>query len=796
MNNIYFKLDQLYKMTTKQQLLFLIIIIFNLNFSFSQEVKIGVIIDYKYNAEQRKNIKKNISTEVGKTLGSSGKVSITDDDIVFANYNTNVIEQTYAKLTSSCNVIVLVGLQSTKTILETNAIVKPTISLGITNPELQGIPLLQNGNSGVDNFSYILTSRTINEELEQFYEVFPFKKLGVLVYEKTANLIKGDKLKQGILALSNKFNASIYPIVIGDDISSSLTQISEDTDAVFLATSYEIATKDLQQIITHLENKKIASYSPLQEYVEMGVLTGVSSEKDATSIYRKLGLMIDDITNGTNAKDLSVNLGRKKQLYFNVKTSRAINFSPSFQTLFTANLINEEANGDLKYGITEILEKAIDFNLGIQVSNKDIELTEQELKEAKSNYLPTINVGLTGTQISDEATNEFIGQSEKTLSQSLSASQLIYSEPVLANIKIKKLLNQAQKYATKQEVNTTIFSTYQLYLNILFAKSNVNIQKENLEALNKNLELAELQSDIGAKNKSDVYRWKSEVANTTQNLIEAQTALIIAKTSLNTFLNNSLGNEFEIKDINLESDLFGYYQNNLLVSQIKNPQAVKKISQYLYAYASKNFPSVQQLEYSIKALERQKKSNNRAFYLPNVSLGFNQSEILQRAGLASSPTSEFSNFVDSFWSVGVTVSYPLFEGNRKNINRRQTNIQKDQLTLQKKELVNNLELSIQNALVNLITSQTNILLSKKSADNAQKNFDISYDLYLESVISIVQFLDAQNAALGAKLNYINSIYNYILSFAELENSIGFFSMLATPKEKEEFEKSIIQSITN
>lgn len=796
MNNIYFKLDQLFKMTIKRKLLFLIIILFNINFGFSQEVNIGVIVDYKYNDIQRKNIKENITTEVGKTLGSSGKVSIIDDNIVFANYNIDVIEQTYAKLTNSCNVIVLVGLQSTKTILKANTIVKPTISLGITNPELQGIPLLQNGNSGVDNFSYILTSRTINEELEQFYEVFPFKKLGVLVYEKTANLIKGDKLKQGILALSNKFNASIYPIAIGDDISSSLTQISEDTDAVFLATSYEIATKDLQQIITHLENKKIASYSPLQEYVEMGVLTGVSSEKDATSMYRKLGLMIDDITNGTNAKELSVNLGRKKQLYFNVKTSRAIDFSPSFQTLFTANLINEEVDGDVKYGITDILEKAIDFNLGIQVSNKDIELTEQELKEAKSNYLPTINVGLTGSQISDEATNEFIGQSEKTLSQSLSASQLIYSEPVLANIKIKKLLNQAQKYATKQEVNATVFSTYQLYLNILFAKSNVNIQKENLEALNKNLELAELQADIGAKNKSDVYRWKSEVANTTQNLIEAQTALIIAKTSLNTFLNNSLGNEFDIKDINLESDLFGYYQNNLLVSQIKNPQAIKKISQYLYAYASKNFPSVQQLEYSIKALERQKKSNNRAFYLPNVSLGFTQSEILQRAGLASSPTSELSNFVDSFWSVGVTVSYPLFEGNRKNITRRQTNIQKDQLMLQKKELVNNLELSIQNALVNLITSQTNILLSKKSADNAQKNFDISYDLYLESVISIVQFLDAQNAALGAKLNYINSIYNYILSFAELENSIGFFSMLATPKEKEEFEKSIIQSITN
>lgn len=125
-----------------------------------------------------------------------------------------------------------------------------------------------------------------------------------------------------------------------------------------------------------------------------------------------------------------------------------------------------------------------------------------------------------------------------------------------------------------------------------------------------------------------------------------------------------------------------------------------------------------------------------------------------------------------------------------------TDIQTEQLTIQKQDLVNNLKLSIQSALINLVTKQSNIVLSKTSADNAQKNFEISQELYLENTISIVQFLDAQNATLSAKLNQINAVYSYVLSFAELENSIGFFSELATLEEKQKFEQSLKQSVNN
>ncbi|MEO0553077.1 MAG: TolC family protein [Bacteroidota bacterium] len=767
------------------------------NTSVAQNLNIGIVADFKYDKERLTSLKENFIEEVSKTIGTTTQLSLLDKNIVATGYDTDKISSAYAQLSITCDVVVLIGIISTKTILMSNNILTPTISLGITNTAIQKIPLAQNGTSGVNNFTYILTSRTLGQELEQFYEVYPYKELSVLFYEKTMNNIEKAELLTEITTISQKLNCTIHPIVIDDNIANSLQRIPSSTDAVFLGVTYEIPRKGIYEITRYLKAMAIPSYSPLQEYVESGILTGVSSEKDSKSIYRKLGLMIDDIRRGTNAKDLSVTLGQTKQLYFNIETSRAINFSLDFQTLFTANLIKGKRVPDqFKYSLIQILEKAVDVNLGVQISYKDIALSEQEISEAKSNYLPTVNVQVDASQINEEATNELIGQSERSVTLSTSASQLIYSEPAIANIKIQKLLNQAQRFATKQEVNTTIFQTYQLYLNILFAKSNVSVQKENLEVMKKNLELAELQADIGAKNKSDVYRWKSEVAIATQSLIEAQTGLIIAKANLDTFLNNTLDNEFDIENVALEANLFDYYNDNLLVSQVENPQDLRRVGQYLYEYASSNFPSVQQLEYSIKALERQNKSNSRAFYLPNVSLGVSQSEVLQRGGLASEPTERLSKFVDSFWNVGVTVSYPLFEGNRKNIRRQNTSIETEQLTLQKNDLTNNLKLNIQNSIANLVAARTNIVFSEKSAENAQKNFDISQDLYQESSISIIQFLDAQNAALTTKLNYINSVYSYVLSFVELENSIGFFSMLASPEEKQNFEQSLMQSTNN
>ncbi|MBQ4821674.1 TolC family protein [Aquimarina sp. MMG016] len=756
----------------------------------AQDLKIGIISDFEENNSLLTNFKDNLSNEIKKTIGSSNKASINDNDFIVTDTSVPKTIESYKLLSQRCDIVIVIGLLATKTILANSTLRKPTLAIGISNVDLQEIPTTAEGTSGKKNFSYILTSRNIVEELTQFYEMIPFQNLAILVHEKTASAMNGNNLRQRLDFISREFNAKIQPVLVSDDIQDSLQGISNETDAVVVALSYEFGEEKIKEISDYLISKSLPSYSPSKDYVDLGILSGLSSDNSTLSILRKLAIMVDDIRRGAKAENLPVTLGSRKQLYFNMETSRKIGFSPKFQTLFTANLIGQnELENQQKYTLNDIIRKSIEENLTVQISQKDLEIAAQNVREATSNYLPTANVQLQGKQINEDATNELFGQSERTLTQAAGLEQVIYSESVIANIRIQKYIEEAQKQATKLQINNTIYEAYRTYLNILLVKSNLTIQKENLEVLKKNLELAQIQSQIGAANKSDVYRWESEVANATQLVIEVQTDLIFAKSQLNLFLNNSLDPSFDIEDVSLEDNLFSFYQNNLLPHEIRTPEDIRNVSKFLTDFANENYPGIKQVDYSIKALERQQKMNKRAYYLPNLSLGVNQSGILNRSGAASEPTPN-SNFIDTNWSVSVNLSYPIFDGNRRAIALRKTKIEKEQLSLQKNALSNDVFLNVQRNMIDLVTAKTNINFSKTSANNSWKNFEITQDFYRQGSISIVQLFDAQNAALQAKLNYINSVYQYVLAFVSLENSIGYFSLLANPQEKSDFENRL------
>ncbi len=761
-----------------------ILFVFMLNlFASAQELKIGMIIDTESNQERIGALKNALVAEVQKTIGSSTKVSIADQDIAPINWNAEAAVSSYSDLSQRCDIIVLVGVLSTKTILNSGPLSTPTLAIGITNIELQEIPITPDGTSGVSNFSYVLTSRDIENELTNFYELVKFKKLAIILHDKNPLIINQEKANAKLQEMSEKFNAEINLVLAGENIAQSLQAIPEGTDAALVASIYEFDDVQIESIAEILIEQKIPSYTLRKDYVSMGILASVTADDGYGSLIRKLAIMIDEIGLGSAVKDLSVTLDNKNQLFLNLETSRKIGYSPSFQSLFTANLINSDFGDEevSTYGLNQLIGKALEVNLGIKISQKDIELVEQDVKTANSDYLPTLTGTLDYTQINEGSTSELIGQSEQTTTESLELSQVIYSEDVSANIGIQKYLLEAQKYATQQEINDVILGVYEAYFDVLLAQSNIEIQRENLELLKKNLELAQLRRDIGSTNSSDVYRWESEVAESTQDLIEDQSNLIVAKINLNVFMNNTLGEEFNVEDVPLEGELYNFFENNPVAADIAGPDDVQRASFFFIEEAIRNYPLRQEFKANISATERQLKGNKRAYYTPTLSLGASQSEILDRSGAGSEET-EMSNFFDSNWSVGLNLSYPLFDGNRRRYDIQTSKIQLQQLELGLNDFDNTLKFNVKNAIINVVTSRTNIDFSRISADNSWRNFLIIQDKYRQGTVAVIDLFDAQNTALETKLSFNNSVYNYLVAFVTLENNIGSYSMLSSPEE--------------
>lgn len=763
----------------------------------AQEVKIGVISDFGESERTRiLALGKDLQTEIQKTLGISVKVSLEDANVIGVDWDQNKAIVSYENLSVLCDYIILIGMVSTKAALSQTKMAKPTIALGINNLEIQGIPISSEGSSGIPNFSYILVSRDLRDEIAKFKELVDFKELTIIVSEKMAENTDKERALSQIEKISQSLNCNITPILIGDNVQESLKNIPERTDAVFLAASYEFNDIEIEIIANYLSNNKVPSYSLVSKYVDEGILMSISADSDAKYLNRKLAIMIDDVERGAKLSNLSVNLDIKQQLFLNMTTAREIDYSPSFQTLFTAKIVGEVESASEIFSLKEIINKALEENLNIKISSKDLELSNQDVKDAKSNYLPTLDIEFQGYQVNNESANELIGQSEKTMKETGSLGQLIYSEQVIANIQIQKLLNIAQQYATKQEINNVILEAYTFYFNVLFAKSNVVIQIENLEVLKKNLEMAHVKTKIGSSNNSDVFRWEAEVASATQRVIQAQTDLIITKTQLNTFLNNKLPEGYKVEDVSLSDEIYNFYSNSIIAREMKGPANVRKTTKFLTAEAIENYPARNQLNTNLSAVDRQLKMNKRLFYTPTVALGLSQSEILARGGAASEPAEGIGGFVNSSWNAGLILSYTIFDGTRRGIEKQRTLVQKSQLTMELDNLDNNLGLNVQAGLVGVLTSQTNIQYSEISAKNSWLSFELTQDYYRQGSVSVVAMFDAQNTALRDKLAYTNSVYSYILSFISLENTIGYYSMLSTDSERQNFENKYLESIQN
>jgi outer membrane protein TolC len=452
------------------------------------------------------------------------------------------------------------------------------------------------------------------------------------------------------------------------------------------------------------------------------------------------------------------------------------------------------------YSFSEIAEIALQNNFELKISYKDIDLSQLDIRSNRSFILPSLSSGLTAFQINEERANAMINSPERSLSFDLMLTQVIYSEEALAAIKISQYLKNAQEYQTEADVLNLLLDTYGAYLNVLSAKTNLDIQRRNLENTKTNLELARIRVDVGAANKADLFRWESEVANATQTLIEAQASLFTVKLQLNNLLANSLERDFEVKDIGLEDELFRSFRESPISNLITTPDDLRLVSDFLVQESLDQNPNKMQILENIKASERQLQLNKRLLYVPTISLQAQASEILARGGEGTEEpdpgTPSFgTGLQDNTWSVGATLSYPLFTGLSRRIERQKSLVQLEQLEFSNSNLDQALELSIRANTISLLSATTNLGYSKQSAESANKNFLLVQNNYKEGAVNITQVIDAQEAALNANLQAAISVYEYIFANLQLEYSIGLFSMFLTEEQLADFNNRFLEFIS-
>ena len=698
------------------------------------------------------------------------------------------LKEAYAD--ESVDIVLTSGIISGGLMSQMDDYPKPSIASTVINHELQQIPITSEGTSGVNNFAYVEAPFDIERDIRTLYRIHPFKKIAVLIDERRVSRFINELYTDIVKNLDAEFEV----IDANGPVDQTLAAIPPDADAVYITPLFGLPLAEMQRLQAEINAKKLPSVGLLGEaMVRNGGLLGYETDDNLSRIPRRIAINISKILDGINPADLPVEMPTYNQnLLINMQTAQETGVYPDFDLMSEALLINQDkTNAERSLTLEGVIAEVLRNNLDIKIAEKSLAIAGKEVGLANATLRPQLDVSTSLSMIDElSSANSFGAQGRVNWVASGTFSQVVLSEPALANVAIQKFLQKSSDFELQQAQMDAVLDASSAYLNLLQALSLVKIQNENLLVTQENYDISKAKEAVGYSGASDIARWESELAQSNINLNNATAQLQQARFQVNQLLNRPIDEEFQVDTIALsESDLL--VNDPRLLAAVSNYGVLQKFSDFLVREAMLNLPELKQIEFSLAAQERLLLSQKRAFYLPSVAISAEANSVLDRINVP-----ELSPELQSFglgnvsnrptWNIGLGIQYPLLQGGQRRLNRDKAQLQVLQLQDQRANLQNQLELRIRSALETAGATFSQVRLSEIAAAAAQKNFRIVQDSYSQGLINITALIDAQNAAIQTELNAINAKYQFILDFLSLERATGSYYSLSTPKEKDAF----------
>lgn len=754
-------------------------------------VSIGVLTDES--SEASRQLFLQLQNEIKAVVGQGANVVF--DEVLESNFDVAIAKTNYQKLlNNNTDIILAFGVVNNIVLHQEKDYPKPVIVFGSINSDFIKLPENQK-TSNIDNITYIIAPLSYSKDLEAFKALYDYKTVGIIVDDFVIETLPIKNLFDSYFS-AKEAGYKLIPIAKGTDISSALN----DVDAVYLTGGFHFNDADFGKLVTVINQKKLPSFSSFSKTdVERGILATTQPETNIDQFFRRIALDVEAIVSGTNPSELPLFINYKSKLSINYNTATQIGFPIRYSMLATADLVGGEVivEPEFSLSIIDIMNEVVGKNLSLAAEQKSVELAEQDVETAKSNYLPDVSANVGGTYLDPRVAEISGGQNpEFSTAGNITLKQLIYSESASAGVAIQKSKNKAQEENYNAAELDALLNASTAYFNALILKTNAGIQNQNLQVTKQNLELAEQNFEAGASGKSDVLRFRSQLAQNTQNLIDASNQLKQAYFTINQLMNVKISSKMAIEDAEMASGTFKNHNYENLMTLLDNPKLQPLLIDFLVEEAKTNAPELKNIGYNLDAVARNYRLNNGGRFVPTVALQGQYNLALSQSGKGSTFPTGVPTIPDGTYNVGLNLSLPIFQQNQHNINRQTAKIQEDQLLIQKENTALNIEANIHVIVLDIAGNIANIEISKVAEDTAQESLDLTQNAYQEGAVPVIQLIDAQTNYLQAQLGSATANYNYLLTSMQLERAIGHFFLMNTETDNQAFEQRAKQYILN
>lgn len=421
-----------------------------------------------------------------------------------------------------------------------------------------------------------------------------------------------------------------------------------------------------------------------------------------------------------------------------------------------------------KWSLEECINYAYENNLQIKRQELNVDYNKNNYSQSKFSTLPNLN-GQWNHSFSSGKTIDnskeiprYVNESYWSGSMGVNSNLNVFAGlTILNDIKQKKykfLQSQSDLEKTKNDIamNLTLG-----YLNILFAKEQVDVAKNKLDVTSLQAERTRKLMEVGNVAQGEYFAIKAQESNDKLTLVNQLNVLEIAYLDMTQYLDLDSAEGFDI-----------VIPENLEVELLTPPQSVEII----YGKALDNMPQIRSAEFELKSAE---KDLAKAWGQVSPSIGINGGLYSYYSALATdvlNPTADYpytTQLKDYFnKQVGIGITVPLFNRLqvKNSISNAKLGVMNTQLMLDQAKL--DLYKEIQQAHADARAAMEEYNSSLEAVKSNQEAFKYAQQKLEVGLMNSVDFNVTKNNLITAESAMIQAKYKYIFRLKILDFYMG------------------------
>ena len=416
----------------------------------------------------------------------------------------------------------------------------------------------------------------------------------------------------------------------------------------------------------------------------------------------------------------------------------------------------QAAKDTLTLTLDKALTIALDENPTMKVAAEEIALKKVASKEAWQSLLPeaSLNGSLDHTiKAAEMKLNDMsfkMGQDgTNTANAGLSINLPLFAPAVYRAMSMTKTDIELAVEKSRASELDLINQVTKAYYQLMLAQDSYEVLQGSYKLAEDNFNVVNAKYQQGAVSEFDKISAEVQMRSIKPNVISAANAVTLAKLQLKVLM--GITADVDIKtDDNLTN-----YESMLFANQLKEEDM-----------SLENNTTMKQFELNMKLLEKNVKSLKTNF-MPTLSMSFSyQYQSLYNPNI---------NFFDYTWSnsssLMFNLSIPLYRAS--NFTKvKSARIQMRQLDWNRIDTERKLNMQVVSYRNNMTASSEQVVSNKENVMQAEKAVQIAGKRYEVGKGTVLELNSSQVSLTQAQLTYNQSIYDYLVAKADLDQVLG------------------------